>query len=242
MAFLRRSSARRLKNHTRKVTSDTANRIRLATALISGLTPRRTAENTSIGKVVEPGPETKLASTRSSRDSAKDIIPPAANDGAIIGMVIRKNTFHGRAPKSIAASSIDRSSSRKRADTTTATYAAQKVVCAIQMVTMPRSMGQPIICAMATNSSNSDRPVITSGITRGAVTRPPHRVRPLKRVTRVSTKAAMVPNATAVTAVSHAITEERATETINWVLSNSPRYHLSDQPPQTVTSLEALNE
>ena len=55
MAFLRCSSARRLKNHTRKVTSDTANRIRLATALISGLTPRRTAENTSIGKVVEPG-------------------------------------------------------------------------------------------------------------------------------------------------------------------------------------------
>ncbi len=46
-----------------KVASDTASRIRLATALISGFTPRRTAENTSIGKVVEPGPETKLAST-----------------------------------------------------------------------------------------------------------------------------------------------------------------------------------
>ena len=42
-------------------------------------------------------------------------------DGAIIGMVIKKNTFHGLAPRSIAASSIDRSSSRKRDDTTTAT-------------------------------------------------------------------------------------------------------------------------
>ncbi|MNN95556.1 hypothetical protein D3C81_2143820 [compost metagenome] len=69
------------------------------------------------------------------------------------------------------------------------------------MVTMPRSCGQPIICAMATNSSNSDRPVITSGITSGAVTRPPNRVRPLKRVIRVSTNAARVPSATAATAV-----------------------------------------
>ena len=128
MAFLRCSSARRLKNHTRKVTSDTASRIRLATALISGLTPRRTAENTSIGNVVEPGPDTKLASTRSSSDRAKDIMAPAASEGAIIGMVIRKNTFQGLAPKSMAASSIDRSSSRNRADTTTATYAAQNVV------------------------------------------------------------------------------------------------------------------
>ncbi|MNN89992.1 hypothetical protein D3C81_2078790 [compost metagenome] len=54
---------------------------------------------------------------------------------------------------------------------------------------------------MATNSSNSDRPVITSGITNGAVTRPPNSVRPLKRVTRVSTNAAKVPSATAATAV-----------------------------------------
>ncbi|MNG25282.1 hypothetical protein D3C84_1101120 [compost metagenome] len=100
---------------------DTASRIRLATALISGFTPRRTAENTSIGRVVDPGPDTKLASTRSSSDRANDIMPPAASDGAIIGMVIRKNTFHGRAPRSMAASSMDRSSSRKRAETTTAT-------------------------------------------------------------------------------------------------------------------------
>src|SRR5471032_2635587 len=201
MAFLRCSSARRLKNHTRKVTSDTANRIRLATALISGLTPRRTAENTSIGNVVEPGPDTKLASTRSSSDSANDIMAPAASDGAIIGMVIRKDTFHGRAPTRIAASSIDTSSSRKRADTTTATYAEQNVVWAIQMGTRPRSWGQPIICAMATNSSNSDRPVITSGITSGAVTRPPNSVRPLNWLIRVSTNAANVPSATAATEV-----------------------------------------
>ncbi|MNG29038.1 hypothetical protein D3C84_1143970 [compost metagenome] len=89
--------------------------------MISGFTPRRTAEKISIGKVVAPGPETKLASTRSSSDRAKDIIAPAASDGAIIGMVINRNTFHGRAPRSMAASSIDRSSSRRRAETMTAT-------------------------------------------------------------------------------------------------------------------------
>src|SRR5690606_33505053 len=104
MARLRRSSARRAKYQARKVNSDTLSRIRLATALISGFTPRRTAENTSIGRVVAPGPATKLASTRSSSDRAKDIMAPAARDGAIIGMVIRKNTFNGLAPRSMAAS------------------------------------------------------------------------------------------------------------------------------------------
>ncbi|MCY1536169.1 hypothetical protein D9M68_716120 [compost metagenome] len=118
---MRRSSAWRVKNQAKKVNSETVSRIRLATALISGFTPRRTAEKTSIGRVVEPGPDTKLASTRSSRDRAKDIMPPAASDGAIIGMVISRNTFHGRAPRSMAASSMDRSSSRRRADTTMAT-------------------------------------------------------------------------------------------------------------------------
>ena len=48
-------------------------------------------------------------------------MPPAASEGAIIGMVISRNTFQGLAPGSIAASSIDGSSSRRRADTTTAT-------------------------------------------------------------------------------------------------------------------------
>ena len=73
------------------------------------------------GNVVDPGPDTKLASTRSSSDRANDIIAPAAREGAIMGMVIKKNTFHGLAPRSMAASSIDRSSSRRRDDTTTAT-------------------------------------------------------------------------------------------------------------------------
>ena len=45
----------------------------------------------------------------------------------------------------------------------------EKVMCAMVMVVMPRPAGQPISCSIATNSSSSDRPVITSGMTSGAV-------------------------------------------------------------------------
>src|SRR5690606_40642651 len=59
---------------------------------------------------------------------------------------------------------------------------------------------------------------------------------------RVSTKAAMVPSATAAMAVYRAISSERITAPISWVLSSRPMYHFSDQPPHTVTRREALNE
>src|SRR5690606_9540864 len=72
-----------------------------------GLHPRRTAEKISIGRVVEPGPETKLASTRSSSDRVKDSSQPATIEGAIMGTVISRKVFHGGAPRSIAASSMD---------------------------------------------------------------------------------------------------------------------------------------
>src|SRR5690606_41190162 len=52
----RRSSARRVKYQARKVNSEMTSRIRLAMALMSGFTPRRTAEKISIGRVVAPGP------------------------------------------------------------------------------------------------------------------------------------------------------------------------------------------
>ena len=43
--------------------------ISVASALMSGDTPSFTFEKISIGKVVLPGPETKLAITRSSSES-----------------------------------------------------------------------------------------------------------------------------------------------------------------------------
>lgn len=95
--------------------------IKVARALILGDTPRRTEEKTIMGKVVAPGPEAKLAITRSSNDKLNDNNQPAVKAGAIMGTVICIKVLKGVAPKSMAASSMDKSSSRKRDDTTTAT-------------------------------------------------------------------------------------------------------------------------
>jgi len=81
----------------------------------------RTREKTSIGSVVAPGPETKLAMTRSSKESVNASSQPDITAGMIIGRVMIKNTFSGVAPRSIAASSMERSSSRSREEITTAT-------------------------------------------------------------------------------------------------------------------------
>ena len=56
----------------------------VASALIFGLTPMRTEENTFIGKVVDDGPETKLEITRSSSDSVNASSQPEASAGAMI--------------------------------------------------------------------------------------------------------------------------------------------------------------
>ena len=65
---------------------------------------------------------------------------PETSAGAMIGRVIWKNTRTRLAPRSMAASSIDLSSSDSREEMTTATKATQKVTCAIQIVVMPRGM------------------------------------------------------------------------------------------------------
>ena len=62
----------------------------VAKALISGVTPSRTFENTRIGNVDEPGPLTKLAITRSSKLRVKASSHAATTAGAITGSVIEK--------------------------------------------------------------------------------------------------------------------------------------------------------
>ena len=74
------------------------------TAFISGVTPSLTIEYIFIGSVVEPGPEVKLAITRSSRDNVKDNSQPEITAGRIIGRVISINVRKGVHPKSSAAS------------------------------------------------------------------------------------------------------------------------------------------
>ena len=118
----------RLANHHAVSTPVVAsNTMIVAKALILGLNPKRTLEYTTIGKVVEPGPDTKLAMTRSSKDKVKANNQPETKAGAIMGKVTKKNTFQGGAPKSLAASSRETSISRRRELTTTATNAVQKV-------------------------------------------------------------------------------------------------------------------
>ena len=92
----------------------------------------------------------------------KASIQPATIAGMISGSVTDKNAFTGSQPRSIAASSRLRSIEARRDCTTTVTKHIVSVVCAIVTVQKPRS------ALSATNSSSSDRPEITSGITSGA--------------------------------------------------------------------------
>src|ERR1700733_15345728 len=122
----------------------TTNRVSVANTLISGLTPKRTLEKTTIGKVLLPGPEVKLEMTRSSHDRVKASSHPDKMAGKIMGNVITKNTFTGRAPRSMAASSRAMSKLARRELTMTVTYAMEKVMCAMVIVVMPRPAGQPM--------------------------------------------------------------------------------------------------
>src|SRR5579863_9861169 len=90
---------------TPMIMSVTTVMVMVASTLISGLTPRRTFENTTMGRVLLPGPEVKLEMTRSSHDRVKASSHPDSMAGKMMGSVMTKNTFKGRAPRSMAASS-----------------------------------------------------------------------------------------------------------------------------------------
>ena len=64
------------------------------------------------------------------------------------------------------------------------------------MVVTPRPAGQPMSCSKATNSSNNDNPVITSGITKGAVVIAFKVNRPRNWRKRANPKPASVPKMT----------------------------------------------
>ncbi len=76
-------------------------------ALISGLTPSRIDENILIGNVVDDGPVTNDATTRSSSESVKASSQPEMTAGAMIGKVTDLNASKGVQPRSRAASSRD---------------------------------------------------------------------------------------------------------------------------------------
>src|SRR5882672_635232 len=90
-------------------------------ALISGVTPSLTLAKISIGRVVAPGPDTKLEITRSSSESANASSQPEIRAGSNVGTVMSKKTATGLPPRSMAASSSDSSMVARRARTTTTT-------------------------------------------------------------------------------------------------------------------------
>src|ERR1700734_1400413 len=88
--------------------------IKLASALTSGLTPNFTFEKITMGSVLAPGPDTKLEITKSSSERVKLSSQLEANAGTILGNVVSRNARTGPLPKSIAASSRERSAVAKR--------------------------------------------------------------------------------------------------------------------------------
>ena len=199
----------------------------------------------TIGNVLEPGPATNCVMTRSSQDRVNASSHPEAIAGRMSGKVMRKNTRSGRAPRSMAASSSASSNPLRRDCTTTVTYAMQKVMWASVMVTAPTPFGQPISCCMATNSSSSDSPVMTSGMTIGAVVIPASSMRPRKAPRRASAIPASVPSTTAALAeISAMRIDSQAARRICSLLI-SATYHLrvgECAGSHTVTRRELLNE
>jgi hypothetical protein len=75
----------------------------------------------------------------------------------MIGKVTFQNVVHGLAPRSAAASSIERSSVMTRERTTTATNEIENMMCAIAIVTGPRPL------PTETNRLSSEAPMMSSG-------------------------------------------------------------------------------
>ena len=74
---------------------------RVASALTSGLTPRRTLEKITIGSVLEPGPATNCEITTSSHDSVKASSHAGEQRRHNQRQRDAPETFAGRAPRSM---------------------------------------------------------------------------------------------------------------------------------------------
>ena len=110
------------------------------------------------------------------------------------------------------------------------------------IVVIPLCPGQPINCCKLTKNSNSDKPVITSGITKGEAIIPVNKSLPLNCLILVRAIPANVPIIVANVALTAAIRKLKRAAFKILSLLNSSMYHRMDQPPQIVTSLESLKE
>ncbi len=185
-AALSSLAARAIQRLTPAIIRVTTVMVMVASTLISGLTPRRTFENTTMGKVLLPGPDVKLEITRSSHDRVKASSHPDKMAGKMMGSVMTKNTLSGRAPQ-IHRGFLERGvESRQTRVHDHRDIGIENVMCPMVMVVMPRPAGHPINCSRATNSSSSDSPVMTSGMTSGAVVMALRVKRPLNCLKRAN--------------------------------------------------------
>src|SRR5690606_27733198 len=152
-----------------------ATSMRVDSALILGLTPNLTMENTCRGRVVEPGPAVKNVMMKSSIDTVRARRAPAATPGSTSGSVTRRKVVHSSAPRSIAARSRLGSRPCRRARTTRATKGVQKVTWARITV---RSHG---LNAGRRKVARRLIPRTISRSTSGTYSRPPSTRRPGKR-------------------------------------------------------------
>ena len=113
---------------------------------------------------------------------------------------------------------------------------------AIVIVVAPRFIGQPIRFAIEMKRNRSDRPVMISGITSGAVTMPESRSRPRRRDTRCSASATIAPSAVAKVALRNAMRRLRSAAESSLSSCRRLAYQRSENPPQSVTRRESLNE
>src|SRR6516164_2987188 len=236
-----RRSSRAVSQKARATSTKTRPRNKVASALTSGLTPRRTLEKTAIGSVVADGPVTKLATTKSSSERVKASSHPEISAGLIPGRVIRTSTVQGRAPRSSAASSRARSKPANWARTKTETKQAPNVACATVIVGIPR-LGHPIQLSQLKKSSSKDSPRMTSGTTRGASRANPKRVRPRNRENRDMLKPAKAPSTSAIVAARTATSRLVSAAARNPSFFDNSPYHRVENPAQTVTNRDALNE
>src|ERR1700681_2701889 len=100
---------RRTRSEAVKIDASVTISITVATALITGETPKRSMEKILSGSVVEVAPETKNVSTKSSKEKVKASSPPARMAGYNKGIVIRQRVRIGVAPRSWAPSPSGRS-------------------------------------------------------------------------------------------------------------------------------------
>ena len=99
------------------------------------------------------------------------------------------------------------------------------------IVVASRVAGQPIHSAIDMNRKRSDRPVMISGITSGAVIMPASSSRPRNRVSRCMASATSAPRQVATVALTAAIRRLRSAASSTSSSSSRCAYHRREKPP-----------